>query len=245
MRSGKDTATSHFRSTTLEEDRIREAYARRQDENRYSLFQPGTLFIAQQCERRMLGWLNRCGFGNLPAKTILEVGCGTGHWLREFTTWGARPENITGMDLLPDRLSKAKGSCAPGIRLQRASAAELPFKNESFDIVLQSTVFTSILQAHSRRRAAAEMLRVLKQDGVILWYDFHVNNPKNPDVRGVKRREIEDLFPDCRIELKRVTLLPPLTRALAPYSLLSCYLLEKVPLLCTHYLGTIRKPLSR
>ena len=36
--------------------------------------------------------------------------------------------------------------------------------------------------------------------------------------------------------------LPPLARVLAPYSYLACYLLEKFPLLCTHYLGAIRKP---
>ena len=88
---------------------------------------------------------------------------------------------------------------------------------------------------------AAEMLRVVKPTGLILWYDYHVNNPWNSDVQGVKRREIYDLFPNCRIDLERITLLPPLARVLAPYSYLACYLMEKFPLLCTHYLGAIRK----
>jgi hypothetical protein len=88
---------------------------------------------------------------------------------------------------------------------------------------------------------AAEMLRVVKPTGLILWYDYHVNNPWNKDVRGVKRREIYELFPNCQIDLERITLLPPLARALAPYSYLACYLMEKFPLLCTHYLGAIRK----
>jgi hypothetical protein len=60
-------------------------------------------------------------------------------------------------------------------------------------------------------------------------------------VRGVKKREIHRLFPGCRIELRRITLAPPLVRVLAPYSWLSCYLLERIPWLCTHYLGVIRK----
>jgi hypothetical protein len=102
-------------------------------------------------------------------------------------------------------------------------------------------VFTSILDEDLKRHAAAEMLRVLKRDGLILWYDYHVNNPFNRDVRGVKRREIHQLFPDCHVELKPITLLPPLARALAPYSYLGCYLLEKFSPLCTHYLGAIRK----
>jgi hypothetical protein len=92
-----------------------------------------------------------------------------------------------------------------------------------------------------KRRAAAEMIRVVTQDGIILWYDYRVNNPWNRDVRGVKRSEIKKLFPDCRMELQRMTLLPPLARWLAPYSILGCFALEKLPLLRTHYLGVIRK----
>jgi SAM-dependent methyltransferase len=122
-----------------------------------------------------------------------------------------------------------------------ASAAQLPFSSESFDIVLQATVFTSILNETLKRSVAAEMMRVLKPEGVILWYDYHVNNPWNRDVRGVKRREIHQLFPYCRIDLERITLIPPLARRLAPYSMCACYLLERFPPLCTHYLGLIRK----
>ena len=86
------------------------------------------------------------------------------------------------------------------------------------------------------------MMRVVKPEGFILWYDYHVNNPWNNDVRGVKRNEINRLFPSCRIELQRITLIPPLARLLVPYSYFACYLLEKLPPLCTHYLGVIRKP---
>ncbi|MEZ4529091.1 MAG: hypothetical protein R2941_24530 [Desulfobacterales bacterium] len=68
-----------------------------------------------------------------------------------------------------------------------------------------------------------------------------MNNPKNPDVRGVKAEEIYELFPDCQITLTRTTLAPPLARAIAPYSTLLCQILEKIPLLCTHYMGIIRR----
>jgi ubiquinone/menaquinone biosynthesis C-methylase UbiE len=197
--------------------------------------------MMHQYERRLFALLARLGLADLTCKTILEVGCGTGHWLLEFTKWGARPENVWGIDLLPDRLAKARTLCSSGVRLQCASIAELPFRNSSFDVVLQSTVFTSILDNDLKQRAAAEMVRVIQSDGLILWYDYHVNNPLNKDVRGVKRREIYELFANCRVDLERITLLPALTRALAPYSYLSCYLLEKIPLLCTHYLGVIRK----
>ena len=34
--------------------------------------------------------------------------CGTGYWLRELLKWGARPENVVGMDLLASRLGEAE-----------------------------------------------------------------------------------------------------------------------------------------
>ncbi len=219
-------------SVRAEEDRIRAAYAR---------FTPGYQFMMQERERRLLALLRRYDYETLESKKILEVGCGTGEWLRDFIKWGARPENITGIDLLAERASKARRLCPPAVHIERASAADLPFSDERFDVVLQSTVFTSILDLDLKRRVAAEMMRVVKPEGFILWYDYHVNNPWNNDVRGVKRREINRLFPSCRIQLQRITLLPHLARLVAPYSYLGCYLLEKLPPLCTHYLGVIRK----
>lgn len=229
-------------SIGAEEARIRAAYDRREkNDARYSWFNPAYQLMVQQRERRLLALLRRSGLAGLESKTILEVGCGTGQWLRDFVKWGAPPKNITGIDLLPDRVSKAQELCPVGIRIECVSAAKLPFSDNRFDLVFQSTVFTSILDAGVKRRIAAEMMRVVKPDGVILWYDYHVNNPRNPDVRGVKRREIHELFPNCEIYLERITLAPPLARALVPYSYPLCYLLEKFPLLCTHYLGVIRK----
>jgi SAM-dependent methyltransferase len=148
---------------------------------------------------------------------------------------------VVGVDLLPSRLRDAKRRCARGVKLSCGNGAALALPSGWFDIVLQVTVFTSILDTELRRRVALEMLRVLKPDGLIVWYDFHVNNPWNPNVRGVGRQEIRDLFPNCAVKLQRITLVPPLTRVLAPWSWLLCVLLERISLFCTHYLGVIRK----
>ena len=231
-----------LRHTAVEEARIRAAYAKREkDDARYSWFNPAYQLMIRECERRILARLKQIGFADLQSKSVLEIGCGRGYWLREFVKWGARPENVTGIDLLMDRVVQARELCPPSLRVHCGSAAQLPFSAESFDIVLQATVFTSILDRELQQLVAAEMLRVVNPDGIILWYDYHLNNPWNKDVRGVKRNEIKSLFPHCRIELERVTLLPPLTRFLASYSYLACYLLEKISPLCTHYLGVIRK----
>ena len=228
--------------THLEEARIRAVYAKRRDDNaRYSCFNRAQLFMIQERERQTLISLHRHGVEQLAVKTILEIGCGTGYWLREFIKWGARPENITGVDLLVDRVAEARQLCPPSVTIRCESAADLAFPSATFDLVLQSTVFTSILDAGVKEKIASEMLRVVKRNGLIIWYDYHVNNPWNPDVRGVKKREIHRLFPDCWIELKRITLAPPLSRLIAPRSWLLAYLLERISLFCTHYIGVIRK----
>jgi len=140
-----------------------------------------------------------------------------------------------------ERVAEAIQLCPTDVKIQKGNAADLQMSDQSFDVVLQSTVFTSVLDSNTKQRMASEMLRVVKQNGLILWYDYHMNNPKNPDVRGVKMREIKRLFPDCDIRLQRITLAPPIARLLAPYSWLLCYFLSRIPWLCSHYIGVIRK----
>jgi SAM-dependent methyltransferase len=224
-----------------EEARIKTAYAKRCSGSLYSWLNPGHLFIVQELERRLLAILRAQGLYLLNDKKILEIGCGEAYWLREFVKWGARPENITGIDLLPDRVARARQLCPQGVEIHCANAASLGFDNESFDLVLQATVFTSVLDHNMKKLMAGEMLRVVRESGRIIWYDYHMNNPRNPDVRGIRKHDIAQLFPGCRIELQRVTLAPPLVRLLAPYSWLLCYTLERLKVFDTHYLGVIRK----
>jgi SAM-dependent methyltransferase len=224
-----------------EERRIRATFAQRRTGATYAWSSPAHVFIMQGVERRLLPFLAANGMASLSGKCILEIGCGTGHWLREFVKWGAHPQDVVGMDLLADRVGEARALCAQGVHLLCGSAAVLPLPAQSFDLVAQFTVFTSILEPDLKRQVAFEMLRVVKPTGLILWYDFFFNNPKNANVRGIAGREIQRLFPGCSVKLRRVTLAPPLTRRLASRSWLACSLLEAIPLLRTHFLGVIRK----
>jgi ubiquinone/menaquinone biosynthesis C-methylase UbiE len=226
----------------VEEERIRKAYSKRtRDEVLYSWFNPAHLFMIQERERRLLRLLKRYGFASLKEKKILEIGCGTGYWLREFIKWGAQPGNVVGLDLLPELVSQARRLCPEGVTLQEGNAAQLEFSDRTFDLVLQSTLFTSILDTVLKQKVASEMIRVVKNDGLIIWYDFRVNNPWNSDVRGVKKQEVFRLYPNCNVNLERITLAPPLARLIAPYSWFTCQVLERLPWLCTHYIGVIQK----
>jgi len=226
-------------------ERIKKAYAKRDSSKKnklYTYFDKGNLFIVHQREKVLLNTLKNYKLSNLSEKKILDVGCGTGRVSRDFIKYGAKPENLYAIDFLEDRIKIAK-QLSPNINFICENASILPFENEYFDIVMQFTVFTSILDFIMKQRVAIEMLRVLHPNGIIIWYDYHVDNPKNPDVKGIKKKQINNLFPNCYIHLKRLTLAPPITRAIAPYSYLLCYLLEKIPVLRTHYLGIIKKVL--
>jgi ubiquinone/menaquinone biosynthesis C-methylase UbiE len=202
---------------------------------------PSYALMIQEREMEVLSMLSRSGVDSLEEKRILEIGCGTGYWLRAFLQWGALPENIFGIDLLPGRIELARKICPQRVRLECGSAAKLAFPDASFDLVLQSTVFSSILDPAMKQRIAAEMLRVTKPDGFVLWYDFHVNNPNNPNVRGIRKSEISRLFPGCRIHIRRITLAPPIGRFVGRFSPLLYTLLSRTRILCTHYLNLIEK----
>jgi hypothetical protein len=98
-----------------------------------------------------------------------------------------------------------------------------------------------VLDVAMKQAMAAEMLRVLRPGGLILWYDVFVRNPWNPYLQPIGKREIRRLFPGCSFEVRRVGLAPPLIRLMAPRSWLACSLLARVPQLRTHYLGAIRR----
>lgn len=225
-----------------EQVRIKEAYARRESRSVkqiYSYFDRGNLFIIQERERWILALLERYGRSALHAQKILEIGCGTGYWLREFVKWGARPQNIFGIDLLPERITEARLLCPCAVTLECGDATSLSYPEATFDLVLQSTVFSSILDGEMKRRIARQMLRLLKPDGIILWYDLKYNNPRNPDVRGIEANEIRSLFPNCKVLLRRVTLYPALARALAPRAWWLCSILSVLRFFNTHYLALI------
>ncbi|HEX6809393.1 MAG TPA: class I SAM-dependent methyltransferase [Gemmatimonadaceae bacterium] len=228
-------------SARNEEQRIRTVYAGRTDTAKYSWFSSGQQLMLHGAARALLDALRRAGMSRLDEMRVLEIGCGSGHWLRELVQWGVRPDHLAGIDLIAERLGDARARCAPGVRLAAASAAALPFADGAFDIVLQSTVLTSVLDATVRERIAAEMMRVLRPDGVVLWYDFLVDNPRNRDVHGVDRRELARLYPGWQLDVRRVTLAPPVARFIAPRMWTVAAALSAIPFLCTHYAGTLRR----
>src|SRR4051794_8202787 len=90
------------------EDVIRAAYARRQHDSKYSFFNTAHRLCVQQREQVLLTELSRHGITDLQEKRVLDVGCGAGWWLLDFIKWGAAPESLNGVDLIPTHIQQAK-----------------------------------------------------------------------------------------------------------------------------------------
>ena len=220
--------------------RIAERYARRADRveaDRYSLLCPEVWQMWQERQRALLQLL-ACRPGRPADWLATEVGCGAGGNLLDLLRLGLMPAHLTGIELLPERLAAARAALPEAVRLLAGDASTAPVEAASQDLVLQSTVFSSILDDALQQRLAEAMWRWLRPGGAVVWYDFTFDNPRNLDVRGVPMSRVRRLFPAGRLTSRRVTLAPPLARAVpAAYGLLNL-----VPWLRTHRLVLIEKP---
>lgn len=170
-------------SPVNEVQRIQNEYLRRDKEglsNIYTYSNPSFLFHMQERERIILKQLKKLKV-NIEKSCILEVGCGTGHILARFKEFGAN--DATGIDLMAHRIHEGKITY-PNLKLFHGNAANLPFDDNSFDIVMQFMCLSSVLDHEMRKQIVSEMWRVLKPGGVILFYDL---KPPSTILRIIKK----------------------------------------------------------
>jgi phospholipid N-methyltransferase len=174
--------------------------------------------------------------GPISTGTILEVGAGQGNNVPTLREAGFTDDRIFLNELRPERIEAAARSF-PQVRMFVGDALRLE-SDMKFDVVFQSTVFTSILAKHDREALATRMWSLLKPGGHILWYDFTYNNPKNPNVRKVERSEVASLFPHAKwIHSGPITLAPPIGRRVG-----RLYRMFNFPFLRTHLIALLQKP---
>jgi ubiquinone/menaquinone biosynthesis C-methylase UbiE len=191
--------------------------------------------------RRVVGELLRAhGYASLGGRRVLDVGCGGGDVLADFQAFGAAAQNLYGVELLAQRAQAAQAR-HPELQIAQANAAHLAFGDETFDLVVFFTVFSSVLRAELRREMAAEALRVLRPQGAVVWYDLRIPNPRNPNIEPLGRGEIGALFPHLTPHLRTATVLPPLARRLGKSTAIMYPSLGVFPWLRTHYIGLLIK----
>ena len=236
-----------------ERDEARELadrYARRTPTDRYSLLRPDVWLSVQERQRAMLRLFARIGWAEVSGKRVLEVGCGSGANLLELLRLGFAPSHLSGVELLPERLAAAREvlpaalalHAGDALALHAGDALDLPVAHASQDAVFVSTVFSSLLDSAYQQRLADAMWAWVKPGGGVLWYDFTVDNPRNADVRGVPLARLQALFPHGRVQARRVTLAPPIARAVVRLHPSLYTVCNALPLLRTHVLAWVAKP---
>jgi SAM-dependent methyltransferase len=174
---------------------------------------------------------------------VLDIGCGNGRDLLWFISIGVNPGNIAGNDLRPDAVAVARQRVPPTTKIVLGNAAELNLPDASFDVVLQSTVFSSILDDDLQQAVARRMWALARPGGGVLWYDFVYNNPWNSDVRGVPLSRVRQLSPAAQLELaRRLELAPPISRAVTAVHPALYGVLNIIPWLRSHLLCWLVKP---
>lgn len=224
--------------------RIHEEYARRAEDGllakKYTADNPVNEYIITQRHQVLAEMQRKHLPGGLFDLSILEVGCGPGGVLRELEQLGANPAKLFGLDLLQDRLVDARK------RMEASSfvcgnGQFLPFFDASFDVVLQFTAFSSVLDRDMKTQMGSEMLRVLKPGGTVIWYDF-VWNPTNRQTKGIPIAEVSGLFPGCEVYPSRITLAPPLAKLFLPKYRVMANWLTSLKVFNSHLLVFIQKP---
>jgi SAM-dependent methyltransferase len=215
-------------------DQINTQYNKRSD--KAHLYQSSAYTSAAQEEfKRTAKQLLSGYFKDLSTLKMLEIGAGNGTNAFIFEEIGLKLENISFNELIGERVENIRSNF-PKNELYAGDATNIAFK-EKYDIVFQSTVFTSVLKDADRKNLADKMWSLLNPGGIILWYDFIYNNPKNPDVKKVSKSETRALFNNSfRSSIKKITLAPPIGRKVGKF-----YHLFNVPFLRSHILAVFQK----
>jgi len=171
---------------------------------------------------------------------ILEVGCAGGNTISTLLNLGAIEGNVHGIDIRHNRVNDARRAY-PNARFTVMDAGEMDFARNSYDLVTTFALFSSIIDPQIRKDIASEIYRVLKEGGAVLYYDFRFNNPWNPNVFGINKNEINNIFPSMNKTLKSITVLPPLSRRLGTMTPILYPILSLVPFLRSHCLGILIK----
>jgi ubiquinone/menaquinone biosynthesis C-methylase UbiE len=143
---------------------------------------------------------------------VVDVGCGKGSDLAHIAELLPGAE-LFGVDLSEDRVEAAR-QAVPAATLWVQDGDTLPFPDRSVQLVVLSTVLSSILDPGTRRQVAAEAYRIISDDGILLIYDIRLPSPANPNVCRIGKKELRALLPAAVIEPYSITLLPPVARSL-------------------------------
>ncbi len=170
---------------------------------------------------------------------ILDFGCGEGFVMELFNNWGMSPHFLTGVDISNKRITNAK-LIFPKFNFFHIDNS-LPFDDEKFSAIIVSTVFSSIRNNQERAFWASELNRVLKSNGVIIFYDMKINNPFNAKTKKVLLSDLKDLFNGYEVNYWTLTVWPHFARLISNFSIKLYSIMTKLKFLHTHFIASLIK----
>src|SRR5262245_24960149 len=144
---------------------------------------------AEAYERFMGRWSRAAGSAFLdwvaapPSLRWLDIGCGSGAFT-ELVLETSRPSMVNAVDPAKAQIAYASaGPLAKWADFQVADAQELPFSDETFDVVASALVINFI---PDKQRGLKEMRRVARPGGMVAGYvwDFKGDRGPNQPVRA-------------------------------------------------------------
>lgn len=155
----------HFQSDGY----LSEASAERYDHQVEVLFGGGAAAMRRQALVPLRAALREAGSSGVPK--LLDIGCGTGAFLREIKRNWPRL-SVAGLDLSPPYLAVAGRRLTEWSRVElvEGGAEAMPFADASFDVVTCIYLFHE-LPPRVRRAVASEIARVLKPGGRLIFVD--------------------------------------------------------------------------
>jgi SAM-dependent methyltransferase len=193
-------------------------YTSKGDDRNDPLRNPGVLFQNLAFDRSIVEALRAIKLDKSTWK-ILDVGCGSGFSLLRLLSYGVEPERLHGIDISENRIARGRRR-QPALNLALGDSTSMEYPSDSFDLVMESTVFVQMTDDQMAQGIAREMVRVVKPGSYIMLTDWRYSFGRQGYL-AVSQDRIARLFGVgketsivCR---KRGALVPPLGRALSRY----------------------------
>ena len=119
-----------------------------------------------------------------PGERVLDLGSGAGTDSLVAAQMVGEHGSVTGIDMTPEMLTKARTAAAEmgaaNVEFVESEAEQLPFPDESFDVVISNGVIDLI---PDKDAVFAELFRVLGPDGRMQIADVTIQNPVSAEGR--------------------------------------------------------------
>jgi SAM-dependent methyltransferase len=141
-------------------------------------------------------WVRKYLVGRFkPQAEVLSVGCGPGMLLRQLCAIDPSIR-ATGIDISAERVREAahKSGASARLKFVRGDAHAMQFPSDSFDLVYARMLFEYL---RDKERAAAEMVRVCRPGGMVLFQDLDGqllwNYPEDPALQPAVEKVVAGL----------------------------------------------------